>query len=198
MGGRARFAGTVAVMAVFSVLVAACGRDGNGGEPTPSPAARTSAATTGTADPVLSFEGYGAIRIGMSKPEVLAASSVPLTAYGNSNCTWLYDKRVADASGNPSHAVQITLDRQGVATHIDAYAAANARTDRGVKVGSSLSEVLAAYPEHSERTETQASAVLVVSGPANDLSFALDDADRVVGIAIGHRGYALGFEDCSG
>jgi hypothetical protein len=186
----------VVVAALLSILLTACDsqRDDGGAPQTPAPAKSTGAA----GEPVFSFDGYGAIRIGMSKPEVLAASLVPLAVYGNGRCTWLYDKRVADANGNPAQSVQITLDRHGMVTHVDAYAATDARTDRGVKAGSSLSDVLAVYPEPSRRTRTQAPDVLVVSGSANDLSFALDEAQRVVGIAIGERGYAIGSETCSG
>jgi hypothetical protein len=188
----------IVVAGALSGLSVACDRERDGGGATQETGASASSASTSGAEPVFSFDGYGAIRIGMSKPEVLAASPVPLAVYGNHNCTWLYDKRVADVNGDPAQTVQITLDRDGMVTHIDAYTATDASTDRGVKLGSSLSDVLAVYPEPSKRTQTQAAEVLVVSGSANDMSFALDEAERVVGMAVGHRGYALGFETCSG
>jgi hypothetical protein len=150
------------------------------------------------AEPVFTFDGYGAIRIGMTRSQVDAASHVPLAAYGNDRCTWMYDKQIADVQANPTQTAQITLDSQGVVRHVDLYVTLTARTDRGVGAGSTRDEILRAYPEPHQSVSTQAEDVLVIAGPVNDLSFVFDGSGRAEGIAIGYRGYAMGLEDCSG
>lgn len=158
------------------------------------------------APPTFSFDGWGDIRIGMTRAEAEAAAPYPLVQVGDHNsCTELEDKRAVDAGTHGSPSVTLTKPGDRVAA-ITAYGK-GPRTDRGIGIGATRAEILTAYHEHHTDLETQAGLALVIHGPhGNNLSFSFDDSSfdsgiagpPVNGISVGPDGYAIGFELCSG
>jgi hypothetical protein len=167
-----------------------------------------SVAATGSAGQAATFhfDGYGPLLIGMTEQQALAASPVPLVAYlqtgtpsGDSGCTFYAERDIVDRDGDVARGVQVTV-KDGLVVAIDAFLATTARTDRGIRRGSTVEEVLAAYPEPHTQGPSHGGAVLAVTGPGgHDLGFALDDAgETVIGIGVGNEGYRPGMELCGG
>jgi hypothetical protein len=163
------------------------------------------AGCNGTAEPTaapavpqaVGFGSYGPLRVGMSHAEVLAATPVALSPYGSGTaaCTYLVDSRMVSA--NPYGELQVTLDRNDRLVGISPPA--NARTDRGVGVGSTRDQVVAAYPEPVHEGENEAGPYLAFTGPSGaSIGFNLDAAGTVVDIRSGTPEYSFGYEICSG
>src|SRR5262245_9584505 len=111
---RDRLAGIGLVLAILGAL-AACSPVISAAKVVPS--TTTSTVTTG---PFFSFDGYGGIRIVMSRSEALAVAPYPLIEFGrNNNCSWLVDGRVQDQEGGATGAVQVTLDNTNHVLSID-------------------------------------------------------------------------------
>ncbi|WIM99855.1 hypothetical protein ACTOB_003521 [Actinoplanes oblitus] len=170
----------------LAVICVAAGCGSAGTPPGPAPSAQLT----------IGFGGYGPLRAGMTRAELLAATPVPLEQYGDApGCAFLADARAAGR--NPYGELQVTLDDRGRVLGIDPPSAA--RTDRGVAVGSSDEQLRDAYADPAEQGTNESGRYLVYGSAAQGwLGFGLDEAGNVVEIRTGTKDFASGFEVCSG
>ncbi|MCG5464842.1 hypothetical protein MED01_003099 [Micromonospora sp. MED01] len=166
-------------------LIGGCGSGGDL-EPGPTPAAEL----------VIGFGHYGALKVGMSRDALLAATPVKLTEYGgNPACAWLADSRYPVQA--PYGELHVTLDDKNKLVGIDAPSAA--RTDRGVTVGSSRDQVIAAHDDPVDEGANETGDYMLFGSPNEGwLTFNLNSSGAVVLIRTGTKEYASGMNVCSG
>lgn len=151
------------------------------------------------ADDQVTFDGYGPLRLGMTREQALASSPVALTQLPpTKDCVFLVDQRGGpDTSQRLSALVDRHTDRV-----IGIHPPAEARTDRGPRVGSNRSEVVAAYPTPArQEVYSQVGHVLLVPGPDDQyvLGFVFGETgNAVLRLDVGRQDYAAQAELCSG
>jgi hypothetical protein len=183
-----RLATTAAAASLL--LLAAC----NAPEPADAPATETpDAAATTPADPsALTAEGFGPLRIGMTKAEVEAAlgpDSDPAAVGGAEPevCDQWRPERAPDGL--------LVMIQDGVLTRISVAGPSTLKTDRGVGVGDSTDAVRAAYGpqavlEPHKYSPAPAGNIFVWTsgGPATPGAWVQDPAARGVRYEINGEG----------
>jgi len=183
-----RLATTAAAASLL--LLAAC----NAPEPADAPAAETPAApATIPADPnALTAEGFGPLRIGMTKAEVeavLGPDSNPAAVGGA-------EPEVCD-QWRPERAPEglLVMIQDGVLTRISVAEPSTLKTDRGIGVGDSTDAVRAAYgaravlEPHKYSPAPAGNIFIWASGaPANADAYVQDPAARGVRYEINEEG----------
>jgi hypothetical protein len=134
------------------VLLAACGQENTGSDgqpntvaaevPTPASNAATPAAPTPPAEPVLTAEGYGPLRIGMTLAEVTAA----LGADAEPDAVGGPEPERCDQF-RPARAPEglLVMIEDGRLTRISLHREARVATDRDLRLGATPAQVRAAY-----------------------------------------------------
>ncbi len=101
-----------------------------------------------------------------------------------------------DSGGDRPGGLSILLNRDSRVIGI--RVPANARTDKGIRVGSTYAQAEAAYRGPTERDADAGGYHLLVTGPAGVIGFhSLNEAGPVESIAVGREDYAKGSELCS-
>ncbi|WP_155848820.1 hypothetical protein [Amycolatopsis vancoresmycina] len=145
-----------------------------------------------SAQRIATFTGYGGVAVGMTKQQALDKSSTPLSEHRIGPCTYL-----TDSGGDRPGGLSILLNRDGRVIGI--RVPANARTDKGIRVGSTYAQAEAAYRGRPTERDADAGGYhLLVTGPGGAIGFhSLNEAGPVESIAVGREDYAKGFELCS-
>ncbi|MBN6034062.1 hypothetical protein [Amycolatopsis sp. 195334CR] len=145
-----------------------------------------------SAQRVATFTGYGGVTVGMTKQQAVEKSSTPLSEHQIGPCTYL-----TDSGGDRTGGLSILLNRDGRVIGI--RVPAKARTDKGIRVGSTYAEAEAAYRGSPIERDADAGGYhLLVIGPGGAIGFhSMDEAGPVESIVVGREDYAKGFELCS-
>lgn len=128
-----------AALAIAAFTLAACGQPSR---------PETPPEETPGAD-IVSQDGYGGVRIGMTIEEATAAVGHPLAldpALDDDNACITFRLVESDQEGQP-----IFMAEEGRVTRVSFYQGATARTPEGVGVGSTGAAVRAAYPNVREQ-----------------------------------------------
>lgn len=130
---------TVSAVVVSACLMAACGE--KAAEPASAPAASTSKTPVSSVD-VLTSDGYGPLRIGMTKAEVISAmgdDSAPNAVGGP-------EPETCD-QWRPARAPEgmLVMVQNGVLTRISVSKPSTLKTDHGFGVGDTAAAIKAAY-----------------------------------------------------
>lgn len=145
-------------------------------------------------NPTIGFGHYGAIKVGMTRDELLAATPVQLAQYGdNPMCAWLADSRYPVRA--PYGELHVTLNDKGEVVGIDAPSLA--RTDQGVTVGSSRAQVITVYDDPADESTIEEGGLLLYGRTEGWLGFVLNSSGAVIKIRTGTKAYASGFSLCS-
>ena len=131
----------LAAASLFVLSLAACGLPAEA--PAPAAPSAPPPPAPAPAGPALTSKGLGPIRIGMTEAEIRAAvgdaSLEPPAAQASEGCAQL--RLRGDYPG------VILMLEEGRLTRIDLDDRSSVRTDRGVGVGATVAEVMAAYPQ---------------------------------------------------
>jgi|CXWL01.1.fsa_nt_gi hypothetical protein len=143
-----------AATALVLVMLAACG-------PAPEqPAAEPPPAMNSDA-PVLSSEGYGPVRVGMTIAEASTALGAQLVPDGNFDepnaCQTLH------IEGAPGEDPLRFMAQEGRITRVSDYGTTDALTEQGLGIGSTDAQIRAAFPQAIEQPAKYDAA------PAHDL-----------------------------
>lgn len=183
---------TLSAVAASALLLSACGQQ-DAGEPASAP--DTPAATT-PAEPAananaLTANGYGPLRIGMTKAEVVAA----LGDDSDPNSTGGAEPEVCD-QWRPARAPEglLVMIQDGVLTRISVAAPSTLKTDRGFGVGDTAAAIKTAYgtaavaqPHKYSPAPAEDLFVWTVGGPVGD-AYVEDPAARGVRYEINGEG----------
>ena len=184
---------TLSAVAVSALLLAACGQPE---APPPASAPETPAATAPAAPApdanALTAGGYGPLRIGMTKAEVVTAlgdDSDPASVGGA-------EPEVCD-QWRPARAPEgvLVMIQDGVLTRISVASPATLKTDRGFGVGDTAAAIKAAYGPLAVASPHKYSAPLAedifvwsAGGPATAGAYVEDAAARGVRYEINGEG----------
>ncbi len=182
----------LSAVAATAILLAACGAP----EPAePAPAPETPAPTPTPPAPdanALTAGGYGPLRIGMSKAEVVAA----LGDDANPGAVGGAEPEVCD-QWRPARAPDgvLVMIQNGVLTRISVAEPATLKTDRGFGVGDTADSIKAAYgplalsqPHKYSAPPAEDIFVWATGGPATTGAYVQDEAARGVRYEINGEG----------
>lgn len=182
--------------AVVAVLVSGCQQPASSASASASaaapaaPVASAPAAPPPVSDWVMTADGYGPVRTGMTQAQALAALGAgwSLQEGSNESCRFI-------STGDDGAAIQQFMVRNGVVAgaRADDYAPTAGRstvkTDRGVGLGSTAAQVRAAYPQGLEATPASITDMReflrVAAANGRGVQFLTNDEDVVVSMAAG-------------
>lgn len=166
----------------------------------PTPTASAAPAKPGLDDLIVSAAGLGPLLIGSAPPvtdpalDILVQGSV---ACGPStpDVTGVWLANYPDGTtmaGKVTSPFQVVVTDAGVISRIDVRLA-GPRTERGIQIGSTADEVVAAYPDASEIVDFGRALVYAVRAPTGTLLIEIDTRDdgaeagfgKVVSIRVG-------------
>ena len=184
---------TLSVVAVSALLLAACGQP-EATEPATAPAAPAVTAPAAPAPDAntLTAGGYGPLRIGMTRAEVVTA----LGDDSDPNAVGGAEPEVCD-QWRPARAPEglLVMIQDGVLTRISAAAPSTLKTDRGFGVGDTAAAIKAAYgplavAQPHKYSEPPAEDIFVWStgGPATPGAWVEDPTARGVRYEIDEAG----------
>ncbi len=183
---------TLSAVAVSALLLGACGAPETA-EPAPAPRAPAAPPAVPAPNPnTLTAGGYGPLRIGMSRAEVVTAlgdDSDPASVGGA-------EPEVCD-QWRPARAPDglLVMIQDGILTRISVAAPSALKTDRGFGVGDAATAIKAAYgplavSQAHKYSEPPAEDIFVwtTGGPATAGAYVEDTASRGVRYEIGADG----------
>lgn len=169
---------------------------------TPTSTSTASAAPTKPAldDLIVSSSGLGPLVLGAAPPvtdpalDVLVIGSVTCDP-GSTPITGVWLANYPDGTtlgGKVTSPFQVAVNDGGAISRIDVRLA-GPHTDRGIQIGSTAEEVVAAYPDASEIVDFERALVYAVRGPTGTLLIEMDTRDdgaesgfgKVVSIRVG-------------
>ena len=183
---------TLSAVAVSALILAACGQPAP--EPAPAPAAPppTAPVTPAPDANALTAGGYGPLRIGMTKAEVIAAVGDKF----NPSLVGGAEPEICDQwrPARSPEGVTVMLEN-GVLTRISIAAPATLKTDRGFGVGDTAAAIKAAYgplavsqPHKYSAPPAEDIFVWATGGPAAAGDYVQDASARGVRYEIGDDG----------
>jgi hypothetical protein len=184
---------TLSAVAVSALLLAACGQP----EATPPASAPEAPAATAPAAPApdanaLTAGGYGPLRIGMTRAEVVSA----LGEDSDPNAVGGAEPEVCD-QWRPARAPEgvLVMIQDGVLTRVSVASPATLKTDRGFGVGDTAAAIKAAYgplavaqPHKYSAPPAEDIFVWTTGGPAAAGAYVEDAAARGVRYEINGEG----------
>lgn len=179
------------ILAASALSLAACQPPGGGDQGGTAAAPAAEAPTTGA--PVLTAEGWGPLRIGMTRAEVTEAVGTTATPDAVSS-----DDPEACDQFQPQGAPEglYVMLEQGVLTRISISEPSTLRTDRGFGIGSTGDEVKAAYGaaavvEPHRYVDPPAEYITVWNGGAPSQPYVEDPAARGISYETGSDGHVI-------
>ena len=182
---------TLSAAAAVTLLLAACGQPAT--EPAAAPASPATAPVTPAPDAnALTAGGYGPLRIGMTKAEVVTA----LGDDSDPNSVGGAEPEVCD-QWRPARAPEgvLVMIQDDVLTRISVAAPATLKTDRGFGVGDTAAAIKAAYgplavarPHKYSAPPAEDIFVWTTGGPATAGEYVQDVAARGVRYEINGEG----------
>ena len=184
---------TLSAVAVSALLLAACGQP----EATPPASAPEAPAATAPAAPApdanaLTAGGYGPLRIGMTRAEVVSA----LGEDSDPNAVGGAEPEVCD-QWRPARAPEgvLVMIQDGVLTRVSVASPATLKTDRGFGVGDTAAAIKAAYgplavaqPHKYSAPPAEDIFVWTTGGPTTAGAYVEDAAARGVRYEINGEG----------
>lgn len=141
----------------------------------------------------MDFNGYGPVGLGMTSSEVAALEPTLTRNPFGAGCTQYFDLASARV-GRPRLNIVVTPPTNRV---IGIDVPSSAVTDAGVQIGSTRSQIAAAYANHhTEETSSQGGTVVLVQGNTSWLGFLLDQAGAVKSMSVGSKAFAGQQELC--
>jgi hypothetical protein len=141
---------------------------------------------------LVTFNGYGGIRIGMNHAQAVAAAPEPVKDARYGPCDYLVEADEIRADG-----LRVLFGSRGAVLGIDVPS--GGRTDRGIAVGSSMASVRSTYKDLPiEEGESVAGHYIIVTGPTGtSIGFHSVDGPNVETMTVGIPDFARGYELCS-
>jgi hypothetical protein len=141
----------------------------------------------------LDFTGYGPVSLGMTSSEVAALEPTLTRNTFGAGCTQYFDHGPSQVGG-PMFNILLTPPTNRV---IGISVPSSAVTDTGVRIGSTRSQITAAYAgHHTEETSSQGGTVVLVQGTTSWLGFLLNQSGAVKSMSVGSKAFAAQQEVC--